>query len=114
MRLAFWRAGKDKAGIEQPVVEKPVAEPAAATYKPAAATYKPASATHEPAAAAYRPAVAPESGDLDLRALGQALMRKRGWIIVPTVLAAVISITAVNLVTPRYKSEARILIDGRE
>ncbi len=41
-------------------------------------------------------------------------MRKRGWIIVPTVLAAVISITAVNVVTPRYKSEARILIDGRE
>ena len=41
-------------------------------------------------------------------------MRKRGWIIVPTVLAAVLSITAVNVVTPRYKSEARILIDGRE
>jgi uncharacterized protein involved in exopolysaccharide biosynthesis/Mrp family chromosome partitioning ATPase len=54
------------------------------------------------------------SGDLDLPALGQALMRKRGWIIVPTVLAAVLSIAAVNLVTPRYKSEARILIDGRE
>jgi uncharacterized protein involved in exopolysaccharide biosynthesis len=30
------------------------------------------------------------------------------------VLAAALSITAVNLVTPRYKSEARILIDGRE
>ena len=41
-------------------------------------------------------------------------MRKRGWIIVPTVLAAVLSIAAVNLITPRYKSEARILIDGRE
>src|SRR5450432_466034 len=49
-----------------------------------------------------------------MRALGHALARKRGWIIVPTVLAAVLSITAVNLVTPRYKSEARILIDGRE
>ena len=55
-----------------------------------------------------------ESGDLDLRALGQALARKRGWIIIPTVLAAVLSIAAVNLITPRYKSEARILIDGRE
>jgi succinoglycan biosynthesis transport protein ExoP len=41
-------------------------------------------------------------------------MRKRIWIIVPTMLAAVLSITAVNLVTPRYKSEARILVDGRE
>ena len=57
---------------------------------------------------------ASESGDLDLRALGQALVRNRRWIIIPTLLAAVLSITAVNLVTPRYKSEARILIDGRE
>jgi uncharacterized protein involved in exopolysaccharide biosynthesis len=88
MRLAFWRAGKDKA-----VVQRAIARPAPATYRPAAA---------------------PLSGDLDLRSLGQALARKRGWIIVPTVLAAVLSLTAVNLVTPRYKSEARILIDGRE
>ena len=41
-------------------------------------------------------------------------MRKRGWIIVPTVLALVASLTAVNMITPRYKSEARILVDGRE
>jgi polysaccharide biosynthesis transport protein len=88
MRLAFWRAGKDKA-----LVQRAIARPAPATY---------------------RAADAPASGDLDLRALGQALMRKRGWIIVPTVLVAVLSIAAVNLVTPRYKSEARILIDGRE
>jgi polysaccharide biosynthesis transport protein len=57
---------------------------------------------------------APASGDLDLRTLGQALRRKWGWIIVPTLLAAVVSLAAVNMVTPRYKSEARILIDGRE
>jgi succinoglycan biosynthesis transport protein ExoP len=88
MRLAFWRAGKDKA-----LVARAIAKPAPATY---------------------RPVETPASGDLDLRALGQALMRKRGWIIVPTVLVAVLSIAAVNLVTPRYKSEARILIDGRE
>ncbi len=54
------------------------------------------------------------AGDLDLRALGHALMRKKLWIIGPTVLVAVLSIVAVNLITPRYKSEARILIDGRE
>ena len=88
MRLALWRAGKDKA-----LVRRAVSKPAPATYRPAAT---------------------PESGDLDLRALGQALLRKRGWIIVPTVLAAVLSIAAVNLISPRYKSEARILIDGRE
>jgi uncharacterized protein involved in exopolysaccharide biosynthesis/Mrp family chromosome partitioning ATPase len=88
MRLAFWRAGRDKARVRR------------ADAKPAPAT--------------YQPATAPSSGDLDMRALGQALARKRGWIVVPTVLAAVLSITAGNLVTPRYKSEARILIDGRE
>jgi uncharacterized protein involved in exopolysaccharide biosynthesis/Mrp family chromosome partitioning ATPase len=54
------------------------------------------------------------TGDLDLQALGQALARRKRWIIVPTLLALVLSIAAVNLVTPRYKSEARILIDGRE
>lgn len=93
MRLAFWRAGKDKASKDPAVVRKAAPKPKAATYKPADAS---------------------ETGDLDLRALGQALLRKRGWIIIPTVLAAVLSIAAVNLVTPRYKSEARILIDGRE
>src|SRR4030088_2134263 len=93
MRLPFGRAGKDTAGTEEPVVRAAVAAAAAGTEKPPAPS---------------------ESGDLDLRALGQALARNRGWVIVPTVLAAVLSITAVNLVTPRYKSEARILIDGRE
>jgi succinoglycan biosynthesis transport protein ExoP len=88
MRLTFWRAGKDRA-----LVQRAISNPAPATYKPAAASV---------------------SGDLDLHALGQALVRKRGWIVVPTLLAAVLSIAAVNLVTPRYKSEARILIDGRE
>src|SRR5580700_9789263 len=88
MRLAFWCTGTEKAQAEEPV-----AQPAPAPAKPAATTI---------------------TGDLDLRALGEALKRKRGWIIVPTVLAAALSITSVNLVTPRYKSEARILIDGRE
>ncbi len=88
MRLAFWRAATGRAPVERVVA-------------------KPASAPHKPAAA-------PSSGDLDLHALGQALMRKRGWIIIPTVIAAVLSLAAVNLVTPRYKSEVRILIDGRE
>ncbi len=71
-------------------------------------------AAAKPAPDLYRPAAAAPTGDLDLRALGQALARKKGWIIVPTLLAAVLSVTAVNLVTPRYKSEARILVDGRE
>ena len=93
MRLAFWRSDKVKAVVQRAVPKRTAP---AVTYKPAAA----------PAAI--------DAGDLDLRAMGQALVRKRGWIVVPTALALVLSLTAVNLVTPRYKSEARILVDGRE
>ena len=91
MRLAFWRSSKDHAAEEKPVVRRPVAKPAIDA-----------------------PPAAPIVGDLDARALGQALLRKKRWIIIPTLIAAGLSIAAVNLVTPRYKSEARILIDGRE
>jgi len=97
MRLAFWRAGKERA-VEQPLTaERDMARPAPAAYAPAAAAMTTAM-----------------TGDLDLHALGQALLRRKRWIIVPTLLAAVLSIAVVNLVTPLYKSEARILIDGRE
>src|SRR3569832_1175939 len=89
MRLAFWRAGKAKTQVEQAV------------------------AISVPAGVASADAAAP-SGDIEIRLLGRALLRKRGFIIVPTLLALELSITGVNLVTPRYKSEARILIDGRE
>src|SRR3982074_2920390 len=87
MRIPFWRSGKDAP------VEKAKVAPAPSRAAPAAAS---------------------DFGDLDLRAIGQALNRKRSWIIIPTLLAAVLSIAAVNLIPPRYKSEARILIDGRE
>jgi polysaccharide biosynthesis transport protein len=89
MRLAFWRTGKDKPVVQRAVMARP-------------------------APSAPKPVAASEAGDLDLHALGQALMRRRGWIIVPTVLALVASLVAVNMITPRYKSEARILVDGRE
>jgi polysaccharide biosynthesis transport protein len=85
MRLAFWRSGEASAAPAEPEVE-PAAERQATV----------------------------QAGELDFQAIGQALARKRNWIIVPTLLAAVLSIAAVNLITPRYKSEARILIDGRE
>lgn len=104
MRLAFWRAGKDKSVVER-AVSKPKAEAKVAEVAPKVEA--------RPAPAAAKQAQV-ESGDIDLHALGGALARKRGWIIVPTVLALVASVAAVNLVTPRYKSESRILIDGRE
>jgi succinoglycan biosynthesis transport protein ExoP len=91
MRLAFWRSSVDQTAEEKPVVRRAVARPAIDA-----------------------PPAAPIAGDLDARALGQALLRKKRWIIIPTLIAAGLSIAAVNLVTPRYKSEARILIDGRE
>jgi polysaccharide biosynthesis transport protein len=88
MRLAFWRQGEEEALAAEDVARpEPVNELAAAA---------------EPA------------GDLDLRGLGQALARRRGWIIIPTVLVAIAATAAVNLVTPRYKSEARMLVDGHE
>src|SRR4051812_13047094 len=92
MRLALWRSGKDKLSAQKSVKSEPVAP------KPVSTAVK----------------AAPASGDLDLRTIGQALWRKKSWILVPTLLAAAVSMGIVNLVTPRYKSEVRILIDGRE
>ncbi|MDH2381785.1 Wzz/FepE/Etk N-terminal domain-containing protein [Bradyrhizobium sp. CER78] len=102
MRFAFWRRGNEKTVVQRALPKSaPVADEAVA--KPAS----PMSAPDEPARAA--PAT-----DLDLHVLGRALARKRSWIVVPTVLVFALSLAAVNVVTPRYKSEARILIDNRE
>jgi uncharacterized protein involved in exopolysaccharide biosynthesis len=93
MRFALWRRVKEMAQAA-----KPILAPAPAPAKLVVASQ-----------------VAPSpSGDVDLRALGEALSRQRRWIIVPTIAALVLSLIIVNLITSRYKSEARILIDGRE
>src|ERR1700720_5043063 len=103
MRLAFWRAGRDKALIQR-LFKAPSKDLSKQAPKQAKAAKADAPTTAWPA---------PVSGDLDLRLIWQALLRKRRWIIIPTIVAAVLSMTIVNLITPRYKSEARILIDGR-
>src|SRR5262249_39715072 len=54
------------------------------------------------------------AGDIDLGALGRALWRKRVLIAGLTLLAAAIAFLVVNMITPRYKSEARVLIETRE
>ncbi|GAB1716389.1 MAG: lipopolysaccharide biosynthesis [Nitrobacter sp.] len=87
MRFALWRNGKDRKSPPN-TVSAPVVAPSGAA--------------------------SPQPGDLDVRAIWRALMRKKRAIIIPTLLAFVLSLTVVNLITPRYKSEARILIDGRE
>ncbi|MBR0715689.1 exopolysaccharide transport family protein [Bradyrhizobium liaoningense] len=102
MRLAFWRGWKERAAIKRAVLKPPKVTKQKAQVEKSAAE----------APLAERPFA--ETSDLDLRLLGRALARRRSWIIVPTVLALALSVVAVNLVTPRFKSEARILVDGRE
>lgn len=97
MRLAFWRGSKNESSVP-----KVVKAPKTRAVKRTPGADRPASAA------------APQLGDLDLRVLWKALQRNKAWVIIPTILAAVLSITIVNVITPRYKSEARILIDGRE
>ncbi|WP_245431115.1 exopolysaccharide transport family protein [Rhodoplanes roseus] len=53
-------------------------------------------------------------GELDMRSIGRALWRRKWMIVAPTVLVALLAAVAVNLMTPRYKSEARLLYEGRE
>jgi polysaccharide biosynthesis transport protein len=89
MRWAFWRTGKIRAQAGKSVVQ-----PAPMFVAP-----------EEPVV---------QAGDLDMRLVGRALARKWRFILVPTLLALALSAVAVNAIKPRYKSEARILIDGRE
>jgi uncharacterized protein involved in exopolysaccharide biosynthesis/Mrp family chromosome partitioning ATPase len=88
MRFAFWRKSEGEIPVRN----------AAPAIQPAP----------------LRDAPSPELGDLDLRVIWQTLKRKKRWVIIPTLCAFGLALAAVNLVTPRYKSEARILIDGRE
>lgn len=53
-------------------------------------------------------------GELDLGAVGRALMRKKWWVLGPALAIAALTFVGVNLVTPKYKSEARVIIEGRE
>jgi len=61
-----------------------------------------------------RPGVSPAIDELDMGALGRSLWRKKLWIIGLTLVATALAMAGVNLVTPRYKSEARVLIETRE
>lgn len=50
---------------------------------------------------------------LDLAALWAAIKRRKAWIVVPTLAALGLSVLAVNVVTPRYTGEARLLLESR-
>ncbi|WP_293812044.1 GumC family protein [uncultured Bosea sp.] len=50
---------------------------------------------------------------LDLSALWAAIKRRKFWVIGPTIAALGLSFIAVNVVTPRYTGEARLLLESR-
>src|SRR5882672_1693656 len=68
------------------------------------------------AAAAPTPAATPilYAGEPDLRTLGRVLWAKRTMILGITLLAAVMAFVVVNAMTPRYRSESRLLLEARE
>lgn len=53
-------------------------------------------------------------GGLELSELGRDLWRKRWWVILPTLIAALGALIFVNVATPIYRSEARLLVVGKE
>ena len=50
----------------------------------------------------------------DLRGLGRGLWAKKGRILSHTVLVAAAAFVVVNAMTPRYRSESRLLLESRE
>ncbi len=65
------------------------------------------------AAVTRAPAAAGE-GMIDLNALWRGVMASKLWIIGPTLVALIVSFVAVNMVTPRYTGETRILLESRD
>ncbi len=61
-----------------------------------------------PAAAAF------EDSEVSLGAIGKLLWNHKRRIVVPTLLVTAAAFVVVNLLTPKYKSEARVLVEARE
>jgi succinoglycan biosynthesis transport protein ExoP len=66
-----------------------------------------------PAPIPVRPMMEP-AGEPDLGSIGRALWRKKSTIILFTVVSAAVAFMVVNAITPRYRSEARLLLEARE
>ncbi|MGE3148922.1 MAG: GumC family protein [Pseudorhodoplanes sp.] len=54
------------------------------------------------------------SNETDLSAIGRSLWAKRWLILVPAIIVGLLSAVAVSAIVPRYKAEARVIIDGRD
>jgi succinoglycan biosynthesis transport protein ExoP len=53
-------------------------------------------------------------GEFDLPALGATLLRKKWKILRPTILVALVTLLAVQVITPKYQSESRVFIESRD
>lgn len=67
--------------------------------------------TRAPEPASDRTAPADE---IDLRALGLALKRRRRTVVLPTLLAFALITIGVNVMTPRYTAETQVLLENQE
>ena len=56
----------------------------------------------------------PAGEEMNLGTIARAIWRNKRSIIGPTLVMAAAAFIGVNLITPRYKSEARVLVEGRE
>jgi len=81
-----------------------------------AAPAAPERASAAPAVREREPSVSPYSatGEPDMIGLGRLLWQKRNRILVHTLVAAAAAFVIVNAITPRYRSEARLLLETRE
>jgi len=52
--------------------------------------------------------------ELDFSALGRSLWRKKFRLLVPALVITALAFVGVNLVSPQYRSETRVLFEGRE
>ncbi len=50
----------------------------------------------------------------DFASLARAVWRRKFWIVLPAIAVAIAATVIVNALTPRYKSETRVLIENRE
>jgi polysaccharide biosynthesis transport protein len=70
---------------------------------------KPKSLNAEPPSSGYVP-----PGELDMQGLGRLLWQKKKTILSITLIAAAAAFVVVNAITPRYRSESRLLLEARE
>ena len=56
----------------------------------------------------------PLGGEIDLRALGRGLWRRRLWIVGPALVVAVLAFLFVEITSPYYRATALVLIENRD